>query len=213
MKLFVWDLHGVLEKGNDDAVIVISNAVLEQHGYTKRFTMADCKRLNGKKWWEYFADLLPEESHERHLVLQEACFAYDNAHFEELFTKHIFPNDHALHVLQTISRQHEQILISNTRPRALEFYLQHLGIGEYFVAALAVDAHSNPGRTKPPLLARYLEDKDYDAIVIIGDSASDMDLRSVAGGKTYLYSRPEKQHRECESDVRITDLRDVLKEL
>ena len=36
MKLFVWDFHGVLEKGNDLAVLDITNKVLEQAGYSER---------------------------------------------------------------------------------------------------------------------------------------------------------------------------------
>lgn len=37
MKLFVWDFHGVLEKGNEGAVLEISNKILGDFRYKERF--------------------------------------------------------------------------------------------------------------------------------------------------------------------------------
>lgn len=54
MKLFVWDFHGVLEQGNEDAVLVISNQILHNFGYTEQFTPAQNRQLYGRKWYEYY---------------------------------------------------------------------------------------------------------------------------------------------------------------
>ena len=61
MKLFVWDFHGTLEKGNELAVLEISNLILKKHDYKERFLESQCRELYGEKWFEYFEYLLPNE--------------------------------------------------------------------------------------------------------------------------------------------------------
>ena len=51
MKLFVWDLHGVLEKGNEIALLEISNIILKKFGYLEKFSIEDCIKLNGLSCW------------------------------------------------------------------------------------------------------------------------------------------------------------------
>lgn len=66
MKLFVWDFHGVLEKGNDAAVAEITNSVLQSFGHSRRMTIQEGELLSGKHWYEYFAFLLPHLNHQEH---------------------------------------------------------------------------------------------------------------------------------------------------
>jgi hypothetical protein len=40
-----------------------------------------------------------------------------------------------------------------------------------------------------------------------------MELKDVAGGISYLYSHPERKFRDTNSDYKINDLREVLKEI
>lgn len=130
MKLFVWDFHGVLEKDNDLAVLEVSNAILKQHGHEKRLTQEENQKYYGLKWYEYFEKLLPDETHEHHLLLQKDCFKYSDIHLD-IIEKHIKPNDHALSVLQQIvNAGHEQILLSNTRPNDLIWFVKTVGISE-----------------------------------------------------------------------------------
>ncbi len=75
-KLFVWDLHGVLERGNDSAVVEITNTILKQFGYSQTLRSQDSLSLSGKRWHEYFASLLPHQAPEEHLKLQDACFQF-----------------------------------------------------------------------------------------------------------------------------------------
>ena len=206
MKLFVWDFHGVLEKGTESAALEISNRVLGDYGYSKRFTKDDIDRLYGKKWWEFFEDLLPEESHEKHLQLQEACYKDANNNPENL-TKYVEPNDHAREVLEMIrAAGHYQILISNVTPENLDIFLRLVGMEQSFDSAFAADS-----RSKNEVLGKFLNGEKYESIVIIGDSPHDMELKSVAGGTTYLYSR--SGNFRGEGDYKITDLREVLREL
>ncbi|MDG4798055.1 HAD family hydrolase [Micromonospora sp. WMMD1082] len=213
MKLFVWDLHGVLEEGNDRAVIDISNEVLAAFGYEQRFAYADGRRLYGHKWYEYFSFLLPEDTHDRHMELQEACFMVSEER-PELQYRWMRPTPHAIDVLAEIGARHQQIVISNTRPGTLDMFLKLLELTDYFVPgrAFAVDQHVRDVKTtKKDILAEYLAGKPaFEEIVIIGDSASDMLLADVAGGTTYLFAHPEFAFRNCTADFRIHDLREVL---
>lgn len=215
MKLFVFDFHGVLEKGNEGAVLEVSNHVLNRFGYSERFSEADCGVLYGKKWYEYFAYMLPYEPHQRHLELQEACFNYSDSH-PEIIARHIQPNDHAHEVLEAIAQHHYQILISNTKPASLKIFLEAVNMTPYFSSenAFAVDTHEECSiRTKHDVLKEFLRGKDFDRIVIVGDSPEEISLVSVAGGTSYLYSHPGRPFRDCESDYRINDLRELLKEI
>jgi len=217
MKLFVWDFHGVLEKDNEKAVLEISNITLENYGYRERFTEEEIDCLYGLKWWEYFKYLLLNESHKKHLELQEACFYFQNS--LDIIRKYIKPNDNALYVLEEIVRAgHHQILISNTNPEALEMFIDAVGMGKYFKKkkkknSIAIDMHRKKGKTKNDALKEFIKDKSFDEIIIIGDSLQDMELKGIIGGKAYLYSHKERKFRECKADYYIRDLREILKEL
>jgi len=214
MKLFVWDFHGVLEKGNEGAVLEISNEVLRRFGYSHRFTNEDIVKLYGLRWYEYFEYLLPQESRERHLTLQEFCFKISSA-CPEIIAKHIEPNHHVHEVLGRISQKHYQILISNTQPKSLRMFLDAVQISPYFPdeKVFAVNTHQQQTGTKRTILEKFLKDKKFDNIIVISDSPSDKDMIYVAGGTFYLYSHPERPLKECDVCYKINDLREVLREV
>jgi phosphoglycolate phosphatase-like HAD superfamily hydrolase len=215
MKIFVWDFHGVLEKGTENAVFEISNLILKEFGYSQRLTRKDCDHLYGLKWHEYFRYLLPDQPPEIHLQLQEACFSKQQLH-PHLVAQHLQPNDHAHLVLNKISQKHQQIVISNTQPPALDFFIKAIGLDNYFGPrnSFAIDAHRPTNhRTKHQVLSQYLSRKNFEKLVIIGDSPKDISLSSIAGGTTYLYAHPGRPFKTCPSDYQIRDLRQILKEI
>lgn len=215
MKLFVWDFHGVLEKDNDLAVREISNRVLEQAGYDRRLSEAENADLYGLKWYQYFERLLPELSHEQHLELQAACFAFAEGNLDVL-AKHIRPTEHSVEVLRTIHEAgHDQIILSNTRPHDLLWFAQTVGIDSYFQGdrIIGVNAHQKHG-DKSAALTFYLEGKTFDDVIIIGDSQGDMELQRVAGGTTYFYYHPHLTiPTPVVADHVIRDLRSLLVEV
>ena len=216
MKLFVWDFHGTLEQGNERAVLEITNQVLASFGHSKRLSEKDCYRLYGVNWYEYFAHVLPQEPLEYHLQLQEAAFLLSN-HHPEILARHTRPNRHAYDVLQSIAAAgHEQVVISNTLPESLDLFLQAVAMKPYFPngQALAVNSHDpQPARTKLDVLEEFLVGREYQGIVSIGDSPKDVELASVHGGVSYLYTHYGRPFRECNAQHRIRDLREVLKEI
>ncbi len=218
MKLFVWDLHGVLEYGNHRAAVDISNAILGRFGHPERFTYEDGIELYGRKWYEYFEWLLPDARHGHCLELQDACFELSES--DLVFQRQwLSATPCAQPVLAKIKEQHEQLLISNTRSGNLEIFLKTLQLEEFFSApqtALAVDGHMQAAdRTKNDVLLEYLDGRghSYEEIVIIGDSPSDMRLADVAGGVTYLYAHPEFPFRTANADRHIRDLCSVVERI
>jgi phosphoglycolate phosphatase-like HAD superfamily hydrolase len=215
MKLFVWDFHGVLEKGNEYGVLEITNTILKKFGYKKRMTESQCRKMYGLKWYQYFEQLLPKEPLAKHLELQEACFFFSTNH-PEVVAKNIKPNDHVVEVVESIAKSHQQIVISNTKPDSLEMFLKSVSLDKFFLPdnAFAADAHGKDATTKKHhLLTKFLSDKKFDSYVYIGDSPEDIELVTLTGGKTYLYAHPGKTHKPAKADYMITDLREILKEV
>ncbi len=214
MKLFVWDFHGTLEKGNELAAGEISNKTLEAFGYSQRFTIEDGFKLYGKNWYEYFEYLLPEEPHEKHLELQAASFKCSNAS-PEIIAKYITPNDHAHDVLEAIKEAgHCQILISNTTPQSIKIFLNAVDMARFFPEGyvFAANGHSRAaGKIKNEILLDFLREKKFEEIIVIGDSKKDINL--IDGCVSYLYAHPGRTFRASEADYKIRNLREVLKEL
>lgn len=217
-KLFIWDFHGTLEKGNDSAVLEITNRALESSNLTRRMTAAEAELLAGKRWHEYFAFLLPELPHSAHLTLQSQCISISQKH-PEITAKYIQINAHAIEVLETIkSSHHTQILVSNTQPHSLDQFLKAVQIEHFFPSThrVGVDNHTQKDLTKKKWLTSFLMDNQYDGgIISIGDSPADIELIEChPKGVGYLYSYPERPHRNVTFKChKITSLKDVLKEV
>lgn len=214
MKLFVWDFHGVLEKGNEYAVLEISNEALKQNGYSERFSDSDVNKYYGLKWYEYFEKILPNETNDIHRKLQDDSIAI--ADRSDIVKKFIKPNDHAIDVVKHIkSNGHEQILLSNTMDDHLRWFIESVNMTGLFddEKIIGVDAHRNLSNKKLAL-ENYLADNNFDEIIIIGDSMGDIELKDVAGGKVYYYRHPYLDFAENDkADYRINDLREVLREV
>ncbi|MGD0284521.1 MAG: HAD hydrolase-like protein [Candidatus Saccharimonadales bacterium] len=215
MKLFVWDFHGVLEKDNDLAVLEITNKVLEQEGYEERLSKEKANEFYGLKWYEYFEQILPLLTNKEHMALQASCFKYCEDHLDVL-ANHIKVNDYAVEVLGKINNsKNDQIILSNTRQSDLLWFIDTVGIKKFFTKSkiFGVNAHEK-FRVKSDVLAHYLKSKEFDTIIIIGDSESDMELKNVAGGLTYFYNHPSfKLNNVVKTDFIITDLREILKQI
>ena len=218
-KLFVWDFHGVLEKGNENATREITNTILSRFGYDVQMSDAQTREFYGLKWYEYFEQLLPHESYERCLELQNACIVFGNTN-DEIVGRHIHPNDHASDVLDTINDAgHDQLLISNTDTDSFKMFMSLVpSVSTRFAAdrMFSLSGHTkNVMRRKEDVLQAFIETSQarYDDVIAIGDSPRDVSLASIADGTSYLYAHPYLAFRECEADYKIRDLREVLREI
>jgi phosphoglycolate phosphatase-like HAD superfamily hydrolase len=215
MKLFVWDFHGVLEKDNDLDVLYLSNIVLKNNGHSKQFSLPEANQLSGLKWYEYFEYLLPELSHEEHLQLQADCLDYQRKNRETVH-KYLKPNDHAGHVLKKIKNAgHDQLLISSTNLFDLMWFVERVGLKKYFNDDRLIGINSHQRKSnKNDAFRNFLLGKEYDQIVVIGDSQKDVDLKLVIGGTAYYYMRPNRDHDSIDgADHKISSLKEVLTEV
>lgn len=214
MKLFVWDFHGVLEKDNEIAVLEISNKALEQNGFIERFSEQDVRDYYGLKWYEYFERLLPNEDNDLHRKLQNDSIAISDG--SNIVSKHIKPNDFAVDVICKIKESgHDQILLSNTAPEHLLNFIKFVNMEGLFDddKIIGVDAHRN-FTDKKQAFAGYLSNKDFDKIIIIGDSDGDMQLKNSSNQVTYFYRHPYlKSAHSSKADYFINDLREILNEI
>jgi phosphoglycolate phosphatase-like HAD superfamily hydrolase len=215
MKLFVWDFHGVLEKDNEKAVIDISNQVLAQSGFKERFTEEDNEKFYGLKWYQYFERLLPNLTKDECLELQAKCFKFSENNLDVL-AMHIKPNDNVTEVLTAIARsKNQQIVISNTRQADLIWFLEIIGIKQFFdnKDIIGVNAHQ-AHNTKAEALKSFLKNTHFDKIIVIGDTEDDLILGKGVGAVTYYYKHAHRQHSATKyADHTINDLRFVLKEV
>ena len=216
MKLFVWDFHGTLEKDNENAVLEISNKVLEKLGFKERLTKKDNLKLYGKKWYQYFEYLLPNESYKTHFFIQQKGIEYETDH-PQIIDKHIKPNDHALDILEKIAKSdHHQILVSNMSDVALIRFMKSIKIVKFFPKNSAFATNSYKKKitlTKKDILTKYLKGKKFDKVITIGDTEIDIEMGRAVGATTYLYAHPGKKFAKTDADYKIRDLKEILKEL
>ena len=214
-KLFIWDFQWTLEKCNELAVREYINMSLEQEGYEKRLSDEECKMLYGKKIWEFFQYLCPNESAERCMELQGSFLKAELDH-PEILMNCIKPNDGAIDVLEAIQNSsHDQFLVSNTEIHMLMPFIKSIGIERFFPEGyrFATNAHSGDQTTKHDVLKRFLDGKTFDQLVATGDSPHDLSFLEEHGGTTYLYAHPGWNFREYDATYKIRDLREVLREL
>jgi len=215
-KLFVWDFHGVLETGNEKAVLETSNLILEREGYLERFSEAEIDSLYGRKWRDYFRYLLPGGSEEVYIDLEKACGQYSSTNRERVL-KHISPTEHSKGVLEKIVKNgHTQILISNVSDEGLRWFIESVDIGGFFPEERAFSSNGESGKNKKQILEEFIRNSDmeYEKIVSIGDSPTDIELvEDYPNGASFLYSHVGKGFRDCKPTYKIKDLRCVLREV
>jgi phosphoglycolate phosphatase-like HAD superfamily hydrolase len=215
--LFVWDLHGVLEIGNEKAVLSTSNLILGEEGYSERFSKEDINLLYGTKWHEYFDYLLPHLDKSEHLRLERRCVQFGLEH-PEVIEEHVLSTGYAHEILGRINKAgHSQILISNVSEESLGLFMGLIGADYYFPGGHAFATNvQGQNRTKKEVLEEFIESSDikFDKVVSVGDSPSDIELvEGYPNGVSFLYSHPGKGFRDCAPTYKIKDLRCVLREV
>lgn len=220
MKLFVWDLHGTLERGTEVACLKISNRILRDNRYKERFIQEEINALFGKKWRDIFETKILGKEKETYERLEKEAFKHAED-FEREVGRYIQPNHHAEDVLSAIEESaHEQILISNTTEENLERFIDALDIKRFFSTnkRYAITTHDgeNP---KMHTLKEYLDNSQtpFHDIIVIGDTERDIELTHVSGGVSYLYAHPGRPFKECKEDIqpdyKIRDLRKILRHI
>ena len=213
-KLFVWDFHGVLEKGTERAGVIMCNNTLAAHGHEGRFTLSEFRDAYGLKLDQIFARKLPHASKDNLNNLQRSFFDTEANGGWEIISKHIKQNDNVLDVLTAIKRNgHTQIVISNTTYESLQRFIHAVGIFTEGYCFAAGTHQADAAITKTTILSEYLKGKEFETTVIVGDSRGDMEMKQVGNATTYLYRHSHRSFDGIEADYKIRDLRKVLVEI
>jgi len=214
MKLFVWDFHGVLEKGNEFAVQEVCNKALEEFGVKRKVTVRECLNLYGKKWADYFRHFAP------HLGKEDVHKMVDRAVEiglkEKIPFKYIKPMDYAHEVLKSIAKRgHMNIIISNSSPESLDMFLISVNMSNSFNHKFGADGHrknAHENNSKEVWLRNFLKENKFDKIIVIDDFPAGIEMGKNISATTYLFSRTGN-FPKANADYKISDLREVLKEV
>lgn len=219
--LFVWDFHGVLEKGNEKSVEELCNLVLKDFGFERRINLKETVDWYGLNWLDYFKLAVPEGTPELWQRMKEKVLSFQERGWE-IIKKNIKAREFAKEVLAKIKNKgHQNVLLTNAQPEHAEKFTELIGIKDYLDEIIGVDS-PYASRNKDEIhivkgdnLANFLNGKEYKKIVLVGDRESDIVAGKSCGAKTYLFSDPENgsAKKETEADYIISDLREVLKEL
>lgn len=224
MKLFVWDFHGVLEEGNIAALVEFANLTLASFGIDRKISNIEATKWYGQSWYDYFKNAYPAGNDKLFRAMVKKVLAIQNRHWE-VVQKTIKPREHAMDVFSTIGRKkHQNVLLSNTHPKRIRKFTDELKMTDCFERILGINIH-NRSRTqlkleeiKAEVLKRYLKNKQFEAVVAIGDKEHDVLAGKLCGATTYLFLAPELYTKplkssETAADFIISDLRKVLKEI
>jgi len=219
MKLFVWDFHGTLEKGNVKALYIIINRIADENKLDRRITFEETIQLYGLSWVDYFQYLKPGVSIEECEAMKQRAFAIQEE--EHIVEHYIKPMDYAQDVLAQIAHAgHRNIIMSNSRKDQIQWFVQLVGLKEHITEYIGLDSHSEPRehteikKLKAEALQQYVSSGAYDRIIKIGDRQSDIEAGAVVGATTYLYRNEFNINEKMtvRADYEITNLRKVLRE-
>ena len=219
--LFVWDFHGVLEKGNEKSVEELCNLVLKDFGFERRINLKEVVDWYGLNWLDYFKLTVPEGTPELWQKMKEKVLSFQERGWE-IIKKNIKAREFAKSVLEKIKNKgHQNILLTNAQPEHAKKFTELIGINTYLDAIIGVDSPYDSRRkdeihiVKGDNLTSFLNGKEYRKIVLIGDKESDIKAGKICRAATYLFVDPENANaeKETEADYTISDLREVLREL
>jgi len=219
MKLFIWDFHGTLEKGNVKALHIILNRVAEEHKLDRRITFEKTVQWYGLSWIDYFLYLKPGASIEECEAMKQRAFTIqEEGHIIEQYIK---PTDYAQDVLSKIAAAgHRNIIMSNSQKDQIQWFAQLVGLKKHITEYIGLDSHSEQRehteikKLKAGALLQFVHSGVYDRIIKIGDRQSDIEAGVAIGAVTYLYRNEFNANEKMtvRADFEITDLREVLKE-
>jgi len=219
--LFVWDFHGTLETGNVYAVQELINLVLKDFKVKKEASIKEVRDWYGLNWFDYFKLAAPEGNDKLWQDMVKKVLSLQQRGWNIIKT-HIKLRESAEEVLKIIEKEgHQSILLSNTSPQRIKKFTDLLNITKYFTDIIGVDTrhvsrinkeiHDN----KSKALTDFLEKKEYNKVVVIGDRESDIKAGRNCGATTYLFIDPafNENAKNTEADYIISDLKEILKQL
>lgn len=217
-KLFAWDFHGTLEQGTEVGFADILKILTREFGIKKKIHLKDVRRLFGASITAYLKHFFPKTSVKTIEAMRTRIAEVQN---QEHLAKFVTVAPYAKEILTKIRRTgHKNIVVSNSHSRHIEMWIETVGLDGLFDEVFALDRHNkafNVDMTKEKAKAiKSFAQKHRIAknnIVVVGDRATDINAGLLVGATTYQYVRRGFTVDKTNAHFKISDLRDVLKEI
>ncbi|MFH1236899.1 MAG: HAD family hydrolase [Candidatus Aenigmatarchaeota archaeon] len=207
-KLVIFDLDGTL-LSSEDAILRSLNKAFEGIGMGPYEWESDIARFFGKPFRAWAETLLREAGkYTPELAEKITQKAWDN--YALLGPSMVMLNPGAKETLEALKSKGVRLAIaSNMMTRHAHILLPHLGIQKYFDKICTADSVSRP-KPFPDQFDCIMESvkADKNAILMVGDTASDADFARNCGIRVALLDAP--WNRSLAPDYRIKKLSEVL---
>lgn len=219
-KLFVWDFHGTLERGNVYAVQELVNKAVLKAGHGSSISFEDTVKLYGLSWIDYFKYVHPGGTIEVWQKMKDITKEIQEK--EKTVEKYIEPMYFADAVLGSIQgKGHTNIILSNSELKWIKYFVDLVGLTEYFDEYIAIDAHdysreeSELKQAKSEALKGYIGENTFEEIIKIGDRESDIEAGKSVRAVTYFFRNEFNKNKKLtvQPDYEISDLREILREI
>ena len=186
--------------------------------YEATIELEEVRRLFGISVLDYLKHFFPELSEKEILALRKKIRTKQN---REHIKKYIKAAPYAHDVLSKIKKtDHRNIVVSTSSKPHIRRFLRVVDLEKYFDRIFGIDRHSFDGEfdiasEKAKAIESYakkcrITKKD---IVVIGDRPGDVNAGILLGAKTYQYINPDYPDIKTDADFKISDLREVLREI
>lgn len=203
--LFVWDYHGTLCTGAEEACHKILNDVLAEFSAGEA-GKEDVLRFFGMPWGHYYRYFCPSASQEQINEMISLSVRLST----EIAPGFIKPRKNLHSVLGEIkSRGDSNIIVSSTTPARLKDFIEMVQIGDYIDHFIGIpEIIEKKGGNAVSYKARKIREfaaGRFSRLFMVGDSKTDVKIGRALGAKTFLIGKDG-----AEADRVISSLEEVL---
>jgi phosphoglycolate phosphatase-like HAD superfamily hydrolase len=209
--LFVFDFHGTLVEGNDEAVLESTNLSLEKHNRKERATLEFCVKNEGKPWSDYFKELCPDANEDEIKSMVRVALSFD----DYVIPKYVKPIENSINTLEKIKRNGDTIIVvSSTNKKAFKEYLKHIKIRPLIDEFIGITGEKETkggygiAEWKGKKIKEFIGNNNFNEKYVIGNNIDDIKGGKIAGAVTLFFSKGGKK---CPiADYSIKDLKEIL---
>lgn len=206
-RLFVWDYHGTLCTGAEEACHIIVNRVLGDFS-AGPVGMEEVLRIFGRPWGEFYRCFCPSASEEQINEMVGLSVSLSR----KIAPSFIKPRENVRSVLDEIKSKGDcNVVVSSTTPHRLEEFIDMIGIADcidHFIGIPGIlqQRGGNAVSYKARKVREFAAGR-FSQIVMVGDRETDIEIGRRLNAKTFLLAGTAAG---TEADTIISRLEEVL---
>ncbi len=206
-RLFVWDYHGTLCTGAEDALKIILDNVLGSFGIERKVSSEEVRGLFGQPLGDFFRYFQPAIDHAQ---VAEMTNFFEKLS-KDIAPTHIKPRENVHAVLGEIRKRGDvNVVVSSTPPHRLLDFLEMISIQDlidhYIGIPYAIEYRGGKAVAYKARKVKEFAAGRFSSVVMTGDSETDMEIGRRLGATTFFLS--DKPY--VNADKIISDLSEVL---